>query len=102
LIDHLARGERILGCVLGDAVGDALGAPVEFLWLSQIQNHFGASGIADVAEAFGRVGAITDDTQMTLFTAKGARDAASVVEGLVDAAYRGRAGDNVSVIALRA
>jgi hypothetical protein len=58
-------------CLLGGAVGDALGAPVEFLSLAQIRSHFGSAGIRDFAEAYGRVGAITDDTQMTLFTAEG-------------------------------
>jgi ADP-ribosyl-[dinitrogen reductase] hydrolase len=38
---------------------------------SEIQRAFGSAGIADLAEAYGRVGAVTDDTQMTLFTAEG-------------------------------
>ena len=65
------RIERIKGCLLGGAVGDALGAPVEFLEWSAIRATFGARGIADFAPAYGRVGAITDDTQMMLFTAEG-------------------------------
>lgn len=60
-----------LGCLLGGAVGDALGAPVEFLSLQKIREGFGPEGIRDFAPAYGRVGAITDDTQMTLFTAEG-------------------------------
>ena len=63
--------ERIKGCLLGGAVGDALGAPVEFLSRSSILDRFGPAGITDFAGAYGRLGAITDDTQMTLFTAEG-------------------------------
>lgn len=62
---------RFRGCFLGGAVGDALGAPVEFLTLAQIQERYGPGGIRDMDHAYGRVGAITDDTQMTLFTAEG-------------------------------
>jgi ADP-ribosyl-[dinitrogen reductase] hydrolase len=68
------------GCLLGGAVGDALGAPVEFLSLAAIRVRYGAHGILEPTEAYGRVGAITDDTQMTLFTA----------EGLLRAACRAR------------
>jgi ADP-ribosylglycohydrolase len=62
---------RIRGCLLGGAVGDALGAPVEFLSLQEIRDKFGPAGIHDYARAYGRRGAIADDTQMTLFTAEG-------------------------------
>lgn len=65
------RLERIKGCLLGGAVGDALGAPVEFLEWSAIEAKFGPQGIVDFAPAFGTIGAITDDTQMMLFTAEG-------------------------------
>ncbi len=65
------RIDRVRGCLLGGAVGDALGAAVEFLSLAEIRDRFGAAGIAEFAPAYGRVGAITDDTQMTLFTAEG-------------------------------
>jgi hypothetical protein len=63
--------ERFRGCLLAGAAGDALGAPVELLNLREIQHRFGISGILDYVEAYGRLGAITDDTQMTLFTAEG-------------------------------
>jgi len=65
------RLERIKGCLLGGAVGDALGAPVEFLEWNAIRATFGALGIRDFTPAYGRVGAVTDDTQMMLFTAEG-------------------------------
>ncbi|MDX9980504.1 MAG: ADP-ribosylglycohydrolase family protein [Lentisphaeria bacterium] len=66
-----SRAERIRGCLLGGAVGDALGAPVEFLSLRDIRSRFGAEGIAGMVPAYGRAGAITDDTQMTLWTVEG-------------------------------
>jgi ADP-ribosylglycohydrolase len=62
---------RFRGCLLGGAVGDALGAPVEFMSLAEIRERFGPAGIVDYTTAFDRQGAITDDTQMTLFTAEG-------------------------------
>ena len=65
------RANRYRGCLLGGAVGDALGAAVEFMDLPAIRHQFGAGGIRDLVPAYGRVGAITDDTQMTLFTAEG-------------------------------
>src|SRR5579885_827723 len=63
--------ERFAGCLLGGAVGDALGAPVEFWTLAEIRRRLGAAGMTDYLPAYGRHGAITDDTQMTLFTAEG-------------------------------
>lgn len=58
------------GCLLGGAVGDALGAAVEFKSLQEIREQFGPAGLRDFAMCYRRVGAITDDTQMTLFTAE--------------------------------
>lgn len=63
--------DRFLGCLLGGAVGDALGAPVEFMKRAEILRHFGRDGITGYASAYGGLGKITDDTQMTLFTAEG-------------------------------
>jgi ADP-ribosylglycohydrolase len=62
---------RFHGCLLGGAAGDALGAPVEFLDLEEIVKAYGEGGIRDFAPAYGKLGSITDDTQMTLFTAEG-------------------------------
>lgn len=62
---------RYRGCLLAGACGDALGAPVEFWRRSQIIARVGEPGVTDYLKAYGRVGAITDDTQMTLFTAEG-------------------------------
>ena len=38
---------RFLGCFLGGAVGDALGAPVEFDSWSEIVAEYGRAGIQD-------------------------------------------------------
>ena len=80
------------GCLLGGAVGDALGGAVEFMRLGQIRQRFGPGGIRDYAGAYGRVGAITDDTQMTLFTAEG------LIRGLVRERCQGTT-DYSSVVA---
>ena len=63
--------DRFRGCLLGGAVGDALGAPVEFMNHARIVRQFGLEGIGDYVPAYGKLGAITDDTQMMLFTAEG-------------------------------
>ncbi|MCG7632845.1 ADP-ribosylglycohydrolase family protein [Gordonia McavH-238-E] len=63
--------DRYTGCLLAGAVGDALGGAVEFSTRDAILDRFGADGITSYAEAYGGVGTITDDTQMTLFTAEG-------------------------------
>jgi len=68
---NLQLRSRFRGCLLGGAVGDAVGAPVEFLDIDEIVRKFGEKGICDYAPAYGKLGAITDDTQMTLFTAEG-------------------------------
>ncbi|WP_449123956.1 ADP-ribosylglycohydrolase family protein [Pseudomonas viridiflava] len=44
------RLERIKGCLLGGAVGDALGAPVEFLEWPAIEAKFGPQGIVRVSQ----------------------------------------------------
>ncbi|MGP4015301.1 ADP-ribosylglycohydrolase family protein [Saccharopolyspora sp. 5N708] len=63
--------ERVLGCFLGGALGDALGADLEFISADEITTRFGPDGPSGLREAYGVRGAITDDTQMTLFTAEG-------------------------------
>ncbi len=71
--------DALRGCLLAGAVGDALGGSIEFDRIDRIRGRFGPSGLTDYAPAYGRFGAITDDTQMTLFT----------LEGLVLARRRG-------------
>ena len=64
--------DRIRGCLIGGAVGDALGYPVEFLSYSQIIHSFGEKGITEYAlDVQEGKAVISDDTQMTLFTAEG-------------------------------
>ena len=74
---------RFLGCLLGGAVGDALGAPVEFMKRTEILRRFGPNGITQYAPAYGGLGTITDDTQMTLFTAEG------LIRGWVRGCFKG-------------
>lgn len=66
--------ERAAGCLIGGAYGDSLGAPVEFFSSDQIKKAYGPYGIGRLQEAFGRVGNITDDTQMAIATAEGLVD----------------------------
>jgi ADP-ribosylglycohydrolase len=58
---------RIRGCLLGGAVGDALGAPIEFASWREIRSRHGDRGVTGVLAP----GHFTDDTQMTLFTCEG-------------------------------
>ncbi|WP_370124357.1 ADP-ribosylglycohydrolase family protein [Streptacidiphilus sp. MAP12-33] len=86
------RAERVRGCLLGGALGDALGWPVEFQRLERILDRHGPEGVRTMAAPHGGLAEITDDTQMTLFTAEGllqadATTSTSVVPA-VHAAYR--------------
>ncbi len=77
----ITRNERARGSLLGGAIGDALGAPVEFMSLREILSTCGSDGVTEMLPAFGLDGgAITDDTQMTLFAAEGLIQAAAVDE----------------------
>ena len=58
------------GCLVGGAVGDALGYPVEFYEDCSIFKKYGEHGITEFDLVDG-VAQISDDTQMTLFTAEG-------------------------------
>lgn len=62
---------RVRGTLLGAAVGDALGAPVDTLSLEEIREAHGAEGLLDLAPAYGRRGAVTHLTQLTLFSVDG-------------------------------
>lgn len=60
------------GCFFGIAIGDALGAPAEFFSLSEIKARYGEKGIGDFDGWRGfKPGFYTDDTQMSLATARG-------------------------------
>lgn len=72
--------DRIRGSLIGGAIGDALGYPVEFIYSFEgIQGRYGERGITrldtkqfwlDDEEQSGKA-VVSDDTQMTLFTANG-------------------------------
>ncbi len=74
--------DKIRGCLFGGAVGDALGYPIEFMSLTSIRLSYGADGLRRYALRDG-LARISDDTQMSLFTADGLLSAAR--EGLADA-----------------
>ena len=65
---------RVLGCLLGGAVGDALGYEVEFFSLPRIRERFGPDGIREPALNAAGQAVVSDDTQMTIFTAEGLVD----------------------------
>ena len=64
--------DHFIGCILGGAIGDALGYPIEFLKYEEIINNFGYRGIKDLLIDDTKGFAVfSDDTQLTLFTAEG-------------------------------
>jgi ADP-ribosyl-[dinitrogen reductase] hydrolase len=62
--------ERAAGCLLGGAIGDAFGYVVEFDTLEEILGRFGEDGLTRLVLPGGGRALISDDTQMTLFTAE--------------------------------
>lgn len=62
--------DKFHGCLIGGAAGDALGYSVEFLSYDDIISHYKMDGITEY-NLHGDVAEISDDTQMTLFTANG-------------------------------
>ncbi len=69
--EGISRQNRIRGSLLGGAIGDALGYPVEFMSCAQIKSKFGEKGIIRFELNENGVAEVSDDTQMTLFTANG-------------------------------
>jgi len=74
--DYIKRDKEkhldvIRGSLFGGAMGDALGYPVEFLIREEIIKRFGDCGIFEYALNSKGLAEISDDTQMTLFTATG-------------------------------
>lgn len=71
---HLSRIDRVRGCLLGLAIGDALGAPLEGLTAQQIKTHYGrVKNFVDGVQAWKRKpyrwrlrGLYSDDTQQAL------------------------------------
>lgn len=62
--------DKFRGCLIGGAAGDALGYAVEFLSENFIKARFGETGITEYQLRDG-LAQISDDTQMTMFTANG-------------------------------
>jgi ADP-ribosylglycohydrolase/protein-tyrosine phosphatase len=77
----IPASSRFVGCLLGGAIGDALGYPVEFLRSTQdIQRVLGPVVPEHLPRRPGGKALVSDDTQMTLFT----------TEGLIRAFHRAR------------
>ena len=75
--------DRIRGSLIAGAIGDALGYPVEFLSIREIRKRYGDRGITrlDTKHFWNNdfdspKAVVSDDTQMTLFTAMGLLNAA--------------------------
>lgn len=62
--------DKIRGSLIGGAAGDALGYAIEFDGESEIFSKYGSDGITSYELRDGKA-LISDDTQMTLFTANG-------------------------------
>jgi ADP-ribosylglycohydrolase len=63
--------DSIRGCLMAGAAGDALGYPVEFRSRNAILNSYGDKGITRFKLDRSGKALVSDDTQMTLFTANG-------------------------------
>lgn len=88
-----AHLDKFQGCLVGGAVGDALGYPVEFMSDTDIRRKYGSKGIAKYElDAKSGLALISDDTQMTLFTAAG------ILEGSTRMHLRGIAGHPAAYI----
>lgn len=81
--------DRIRGSLIGGAIGDALGYPVEFLSWSNIQNKYGAMGITRYDTADNGLAFVSDDTQMTLYSACGIlnapKDSSAIMPAICEA-----------------
>ena len=69
---NIEERDKIRGCLIGGAAGDALGYAVEFIELEEIRSRYSPTGITsyNLDNELGKA-IISDDTQMTLFTAYG-------------------------------
>ena len=65
------RLDRMRGSLMAGAMGDALGYPVEFLDRKTIISRYGTKGITQFTLNHAGKALVSDDTQMTLFTANG-------------------------------
>lgn len=85
------RKRRVKDCIRGSlmagAAGDALGYPVEFMSRNAILARYGDKGITEFKLDSDGKALVSDDTQMTLFTANG------MLMGLTRGYMRGIGGD---------
>lgn len=71
----MTKRERVLGSLIGYAIGDAMGATTEFMAVPEIREKYGV-----VSEIMGggwlnlKPGQVTDDTQMSLVVYRAMRD----------------------------
>ncbi len=90
--DAEAYRSRVRGSLLGGAIGDALGAPVEFASVDAIRAEYGRVRTFLPHPDGAPAGTVTDDTQMTLFT----------VDGLIRAGIRRDRGLGLTVAVVHA
>ena len=86
------KKDKFRGCLIGGAVGDALGYAVEFMSEETIFAKYGADGISEY-ELDGGLARISDDTQMTMFTST------ALLDGITRGKLRGIMGSFESYIA---
>lgn len=82
--------DKILGSLIGFAIGDAMGATTEFMTASEIKKNF---GVVDHIMGGGWLnlspGAVTDDTQMSLVVYRAMRDTENSPERTLEEICRG-------------
>ncbi len=83
--------DKFRGCLIGGAAGDALGYAVEFMSEKNITSKYGVDGISEYDLVNGKA-LISDDTQMTLFTANG------LIQGTTRGMMRGIMGEYTGYI----
>ncbi|HBH95496.1 MAG TPA: hypothetical protein DDX91_07070 [Ruminococcaceae bacterium] len=83
--------DKYQGCLIGGAIGDALGYAVEFSSESDIFSRYGKSGITEYELQNGKA-VVSDDTQMTMFTAT------ALLDGITRGRLRGIMGSLTSYI----
>ena len=85
-----SSASRVTGSLLGGAIGDALGYPVKFTSLEEIERRYGTNGVPAclVPNPHTGLACFSDTTQLTLFTAEGLIYAAKTGMDPVKSVYR--------------